>query len=51
MPATLRTYFEKLGDRLVQTIGTPIALTSLAFLVGLHLLPLIEETKGKAFPT
>jgi len=32
------------------TIGTPVALTSLAFLVGLALLPLAEETKGKELP-
>ncbi|MDR1989558.1 MAG: MFS transporter [Acidobacteriaceae bacterium] len=33
------------------SLGTPIALTSLAFLVGLFLLPLGEETKGRALPS
>jgi MFS family permease len=32
------------------TIGTPVALTSIAFLLGLLLLPLGEETRGKALP-
>lgn len=32
------------------TIGIPIALTSLVFLVGFLLLPLGEETKGKVLP-
>ncbi len=33
-----------------QTIGTPVALTSLAFVVGLLLLPFGEETKGQPLP-
>ncbi len=32
------------------TIGTPIAFTSIAFLIGLLLLPLGEETRGKRLP-
>ncbi|HLG15153.1 MAG TPA: MFS transporter [Blastocatellia bacterium] len=32
------------------TIGTPVALTSIAFAAGLLLLPLGEETKGKPLP-
>jgi MFS family permease len=32
------------------TIGTPVALTSIAFLIGLLLLPFGEETRGKALP-
>jgi MFS family permease len=32
------------------TIGTPVALTSIAFLVGLVLLPFGHETKGEALP-
>jgi MFS family permease len=32
------------------TIGTPVSLTSIAFLVGLLLLPFGEETKGKPLP-
>ena len=34
----------------MHTIGAPVALTSVAFLVGLALLPLAEETKGKELP-
>ena len=33
-----------------QTIGTPVAWTSVAFLIGLALLPLGYETKGKDLP-
>jgi MFS family permease len=33
------------------TIGTPVALTSIAFLIGLLLLPFGEETRGKPLPT
>jgi MFS family permease len=32
------------------TIGTPVALTSIAFLLGLLLLPFGEETRGKPLP-
>lgn len=34
----------------MHTIGTPVAFTSLAFLIGLLLLPFGEETKGKPLP-
>jgi MFS family permease len=32
------------------SLGTPVALTSIAFLLGLAVLPFAEETKGKALP-
>jgi hypothetical protein len=32
------------------TLGTPVALTSIAFLLGLLLLPFGEETRGKPLP-
>src|SRR5206468_7496119 len=32
------------------TIGTPVALTAIAFLIGLLLLPFGEETRGKPLP-
>jgi len=32
------------------TIGTPVALTSLAFILGLLLLPFGQETKGEPLP-
>jgi MFS family permease len=32
------------------TVGTPVALTSIAFVVGLLLLPFGEETRGKPLP-
>jgi MFS family permease len=32
------------------TIGTPVALTSIAFAIGLLLLPFGEETRGKPLP-
>jgi MFS family permease len=32
------------------SIGTPVALTSIAFLIGLLLLPFGEETRGKTLP-
>jgi MFS family permease len=38
------------GVRHFQTLGIPVALTSIAFLVGLLLLPFGEETKGKPLP-
>jgi hypothetical protein len=34
----------------MHTIGTPVACTSLAFLVGLAVLQWAEETKGKELP-
>ena len=33
------------------TLGTPVALTSLAFVIGLLLLPFAPETKGKPLPS
>ena len=38
------------GVATMGTIGTPVALTSVAFLIGLALLPLGLETKGKPLP-
>jgi hypothetical protein len=38
------------GVRHFGTLGTPIALTAIAFLVGLALIPFAEETKGKPLP-
>ena len=38
------------GIAAMHTIGTPVALTSAAFLAGLALLPWAEETKGKELP-
>ena len=44
------TFLVGAGVSYYQTIGTPVALTSLAFLVGLLLLPFGKETKGAALP-
>jgi len=33
------------------TLGVPVALTSIAFLIGLAVIPLSPETKGKVLPT
>ena len=44
------TFLVGAGVASMHTIGTPVALTSIAFLVGLALLPLAEETKGKELP-
>jgi MFS family permease len=38
------------GVRHFQTLGTPVAMTGLAFVLGLLLLPLGVETKGKPLP-
>ncbi len=38
------------GVAYFQTIGTPVALTAVAFVLGLLLLPFGEETKGRALP-
>lgn len=38
------------GMRHFGTLGTPVALTSIGFLIGLLLLPFGEETKGKLLP-
>ena len=44
------TFLVGAGVRYFQTIGTPVALTSLAFVAGLLLAPFGEETKGKTLP-
>jgi MFS family permease len=44
------TFLVGAGVSYFHTLGTPVALTSLAFLVGIALLPLGEETKGKPLP-
>lgn len=44
------TFLVGAGVRHFQTLGTPVALTAFAFLVGLILLPFGEETKGKPLP-
>ena len=44
------TFLVGAGVAYFHTIGTPVALTSAAFLVGLALLPFGEETRGKPLP-
>ena len=44
------TFLVGAGIRHFQTLGTPVALTSLVFVVALLLLPFAAETKGKALP-
>jgi MFS family permease len=44
------TFLVGAGVARMHTIGTPIAFTSVAFLVGLALLPLAVETRGKGLP-
>ena len=44
------TFLVGAGVAYYQTIGTPVALTSIAFAIGLLLLPLGEETRGKPLP-
>jgi MFS family permease len=44
------TFLVGSGIRHYQTLGTPVALTALAFVIGLALLPFGEETKGKPLP-
>ena len=44
------TFWVGAGVRHYHTIGTPVALTSLAFVVGLLLVPFGHETKGKTLP-
>ena len=39
------------GVRHYQTLGIPVALTSIAFLIGIILLPWGVETKGKPLPS
>jgi hypothetical protein len=38
------------GVRHFQTIGIIVALTAVAFVIGLLLIPFGEETKGKTLP-
>ena len=44
------TFLVGAGIRHFATLGIPVSLTSLAFAVGLLLLPFGEETKGKPLP-
>ena len=44
------TFLVGAGVSYFHTIGTPVALTSLAFLLGLMLLPFGKETKGEPLP-
>ena len=44
------TFLVGAGVARFQTIGTPVALTSIAFLIGILLLPFGEETRGKPLP-
>jgi MFS family permease len=44
------TFLVGAGVSRFHTIGTPVALTSTAFLLGLLLLPFGEETRGKTLP-
>ncbi len=44
------TFLVGAGVARMHTIGTPVALTSVAFLAGLALLPLAHETRGKELP-
>jgi MFS family permease len=44
------TFLVGAGVNHFQTLGTPVALTAFAFVLGLLLLPLGEETKGKTLP-
>lgn len=44
------TFLVGAGVRHFHTVGTPVALTSIAFAIGLALLPLAEETTGQPLP-
>lgn len=44
------TFLVGAGVRHYQTLGTPVAMTALAFVVAMLLLPMGEETKGKSLP-
>src|SRR5262249_58125818 len=44
------TFLVGAGVSAMHTIGTPVALTSIAFLVGLAVLPFAIETRGKELP-
>jgi len=45
------TFLVGAGVQRFGTIGTPVALTSIAFLVGMALLPFGEETRGQSLPS
>jgi MFS family permease len=45
------TFLVGAGVARMHTIGTPVALTSIAFLLGMLLLPFGEETKGQVLPS
>src|SRR5256884_8162012 len=45
------TFLVGAGVARFHTIGTPVALTSLAFILGLLLLPFGKETKGEPLPS
>jgi MFS family permease len=45
------TFLVGAGVSYFHTIGTPVALTSTAFIIGVLLLPFGEETKGRTLPT
>ena len=44
------TFLVGAGIRHFQTLGIPVGLTALAFVIGLLLVPFGEETKGKLLP-
>ena len=44
------TFLVGAGVHHFKTLGTPVAATAFAFLVGILLLPFGEETKGKLLP-
>jgi nitrate/nitrite transporter NarK len=44
------TFLVGAGVSHFHSIGTPVALTSVAFLIGILLLPFGEETRGEALP-
>src|SRR5947208_16925280 len=45
------TFLVGAGVAHFHTIGIPVALTSIAFLIGIALLPFGEETRGKPLPS
>jgi MFS family permease len=45
------TFLVGIGIRHFQTMGIPVAMSALAFIVGLLLIPFGEETRGKRLPT
>jgi MFS family permease len=44
------TFLVGAGVARMHTIGTPVAMTSVAFLIGLAILPLAHETRGQELP-